>query len=250
MVTNKKQIKASSQKSRASKSVDDEVAEQKIRPKRISKRERLEALLVEVFHAHWQAVTVKINAGDDVAKTRTDCIFASNKRAGARLARQYYAPARALKLASVPVDEVVRLTSAWFDAFCDYADEWLTKPSEIRNELCQLVAAEYVATSLPEGNSGSQGDVATVHPLPNEAVPYGDVYEISASGLSSGANLRICKSVAEPFSEAERREAMVGIEREFHENARADGEDENVWEIDFSEPIEPCVIDADVVMIG
>jgi hypothetical protein len=43
---------------------------------------------------------------------------------------------------------------------------------------------------------------------------------------------------------------MAGIEREFHQNARADGEDENVWEIDFSEPIEPCVIDADVVMIG
>jgi len=246
----KKQIKVPLKKSRAAKSVDGEVAEQKIRPKRICKRERLEALLVEVFHEHWQAVTMKINAGDDVARTRADCIFASNKRQRERFAKKYYPPARALMLASAPADEVVRLTSAWFEAFCDYADEWLTKPSEIRNELCQLVAAEYVAVSSPNENSSSIGDATTVHPLPNEAVPYGDVYEITASGLASGANLRICKSVAEPFSEAERREALAGIEREFHQNARADGEDENVWEIDFSEPIEPGVIDADVVMIG
>ena len=152
-----------------------------------------------------------------------------------------------MNLASAPGDEVVRLTSIWFEPFFDYVDEWLTKPTEIRKELCQLVAAEYVAVTLSNNKSSPLGDLSLVHPLPNETVPYGDVYEITASGLSVGANLRICKSVAEPFSEAERREAMIGIEREFHENARADGEDENVWEINFSEPTDPCVIEAEVV---
>ena len=250
MAAKKKQIHVSTQRSRTTKPVKIIVADHKIRAKRTTKRGRLEAVLVEVFHAHWQAVTSKINAGDDVAKTRADCIFASTKRAGARFARQYYAPARALKLASAPADEIVRLASTWLDAFSDHADEWMTKPIEIRGELRQLVAAEYVAVSSSNDNSSPLGNTASVSPLPNETVPYGDVYEITASGCSTGANLRICKSVAEPFSKAERREAMVGIEREFHENARAGGEDENVWEIDFSEPTDPCVIDMDVVMIG
>src|ERR1035441_7143670 len=212
MVTKKKQVKAPSQKSRDSKPVNSEVAEKKIRPKRTTKRGRLEAVLVEVFHSHWQAVTEKINAGDDVADGRAGFVFASNKRQRERFARKYYEPARVFKLASTPADEVVRLASPWLEAFCEYADEWLMKPSEIRNELSQLVAAEYVAVSYPYNNSNPMGEAPTVHPLPNETVPYGDVYEITASGYSSGGNLRVFKSIAEPFSEAERREAMVGIE--------------------------------------
>jgi hypothetical protein len=124
------------------------------------------------------------------------------------------------------------------------------KPSEIRNELSQLVAAEYVAVSYPYNNSNPMGEAPTVHPLPNETVPYGDVYEITASGYSSGGNLRVFKSIAEPFSEAERREAMVGIEREFYECARADGESDNEWQVDFIEPTDPCVIEADILMNG
>ena len=92
-----------------------------------------------------------------------------------------------------------------------------------------------------------------VCPLPNEKV-YGDVYEITASGYSSGANLKICKSIAEPFSEAERREAMVGIERDFFQSARAEGEGRNEWRIDWMDdiqaPINPCVIDARVASRG
>jgi hypothetical protein len=186
-----------------------------------------------------------------LADIRADFCFASNKRQRERFARKYYMPARALTLANAPACEVVRLSSTWMDAFCDYAAEWLTKPSEIRTELGRLVAAEYVAVTLPNEDFSLLlgGGTATVHPLPNSAVPYGDVYEITASGSSFGANLRICKSVSEPFSETERREAIVGIGREFHKNAKDDGENENMWEINFHEPIEPCVIDADVVII-
>ena len=253
MATKNKQINDPSQKSDSTVLVSEGIPELKIRPKRMTKRQRLEGVLVEVFHAHWQAVSEKIEAGEKIAPTRSSLIFACNNRQRERYARQYYAPARAAKFASIPADEVLRLTSIWLDAYYEYIDGWPVTPREIRDELCQLVAVEYVGISLSKNTSSPLGDLPMVCPLPNEKV-CGDVYEITASGLSIGANLRICKSVAEPFTEAERREAMVGIERDFFVSVRNDEEDEDEWRIDFLDdilkPIDPCFIEMNVVSQG
>jgi hypothetical protein len=79
-------------------------------------------------------------------------------------------------------------------------------------------------------------------------VVYGDVYEITASGFSSGAKLRVCKSVAEPFLKSERREAVAGIEQEFYDNARSDGDTdaENQWFVDFVQATDPRAIDVNI----
>lgn len=80
------------------------------------------------------------------------------------------------------------------------------------------------------------------------SVGYGDVYEITASGLSVGAGLRVCKSVAEPFLKSERREAEVGIEQDFNENARSDGypDAEHQWQVAFLEVTDRRAIDVDI----
>jgi hypothetical protein len=55
-------------------------------------------------------------------------------------------------------------------------------------------------------------------------VLYGDVYEVTAGWFSCGGYLKVCKSVAEPFSRFERTEPMKAIELEFLANAAEAGE--------------------------
>ena len=55
-------------------------------------------------------------------------------------------------------------------------------------------------------------------------VLYGDVYEVTAGWFSCGGYLKVCKSVAEPFSRFERTEPMKAIELEFLATAAEAGE--------------------------
>jgi len=206
---------------------------------------KLRGLMAELFRAHWQAVQADFSNGIDVAKNRACFFYAGNTRQALRMARRYYTLARATRFADASIDEVLGLSDAWFGAFQNYVDDDGLEGRQLRDELRQLVAAEYVAVSRMLPNAcGSSGHF--VAPLPNETVEYGDVYEITTSGYSRGAYLAVCKSVAEPFLKAERSQVMAGIESEFFENAAADGEPEEEWQINFRETKDPRIIEADI----
>jgi hypothetical protein len=209
---------------------------------------RRERLVVELFRVHWRAVAADLSKGIDVAKDRARWFFASDQRKRLRLARRYYAPARVAKLADTTADEILHLTDVWLSAFRDYCECNELEGKAVRDELRQLVFAEYVAVSsdLPDPYGFIRQESTTVNALPSEGVLYDDVYEITASGVSSGARLVICKSVAEPFGEAERFETTAGIENDFFANAASDGEPEGGWQINFLESEDPRVIAADI----
>jgi hypothetical protein len=212
----------------------------------------MERLVAELFRAHWRAVAADLSKGVDIAKNYEDCFFASSRRERLRMAGRYYAPARAAKLSKASIDEVLHLSDAWLAAFRDYADHNCLEGRQLRKELRQLVAAEYVAVSWlsPDPFGRPRQEVTTVSALPDVSVLYGDVYEITASGFSRGAYLRVCKSVAEPFGESERLETMAGIENDFFANAASDGEPEGKWHINFLHSEDPRVIEADVKLGG
>jgi hypothetical protein len=215
---------------------------------------RLGRLLTKLFREHWKAVNAKLADGADVAAKRAQFFYASRDRECLKLARAYYAPVRAGKLAIASDDEILRLSNAWLRAFRDhveYDSAWTGKVEgkERRDHLRQLIAAEYVAVSWlsPDPFDRPCEEVTNISPLPDETVGYGDIYEITASGYSCGAYLRVCKSVAEPFHGSERSGAMAGIKREFCENAADAGEEDGAWRIKFRKSKEPCLIEADIL---
>ena len=204
--------------------------------------------MAELFRARWRAVAADLSKGVDVAKDRACWFFASGQRKRLRMARCYYAPPRAVKLANASADEILHLSDAWLSAFRDYVECDGLEGKALREDLRQLVAAEYVAVSsdLPDSYGFIRQESTTVNALPTEGVLYDDVYEITASGVSSGARLWICKSVAEPFDRSERCETMVGIENDFFANAVSDGEPKGAWEINFRDSGDPRLIEADI----
>ncbi len=212
---------------------------------------RLQRLLTKLFREHWQSVHEKLAEGVDVAAGRAEFFYASRDRECLKLARSYYAPVRSTTLANASHDEILRLSAAWFNEFRDHVKYDLVKGKELHNELRRLLAAEYVAVARPSSAPSDRScqEATSVSPLPDQSVVYGDVYEITASGFSSGAYLRVCKSVAEPFSESERTEAMVGLKREFFENADS-SEDGDAWRIKFRRSKDPRVIEADIIPIS
>jgi len=216
----------------------------KPKAKTTRKMKSFETVLVEVFRAHWRAINKRIAGGVDIAQKYSDAFFYANPREGLRIARRYYAPARVSRLANASAEEILRLSDAWISPGREFIEDCS------RKELRQLVAAEYVAlvwdydSSLDFPPDGS----ARVFPLPDVSVVYGDVYEITAGGISIGAKLRVCKSVAEPFLRSERREAIAGIEREFYANARSDDypDAENQWFVDFVQLTDSRAIDVNI----
>jgi len=210
------------------------------------KEKKFETILVEVFRAHWKAINRRIASGVDIAQKFADAFFFVNPREGLRIARRYYAPVRAARLANASAAEILRLSDAWIGP----AHEFIEESSDMRKQIRQLVAAEYIALVWNYDSSIEfpPKGFAWVHPLPDTSVIYGDVYEITASGFSTGAKLRVCKSVAEPFLKSERREAMAGIEREFYANARSDDypDAENQWFVDFVQATDMRAIDVNI----
>jgi hypothetical protein len=61
---------------------------------------------------------------------------------------------------------------------------------------------------------------------------YGDVYEAIVYSYQ-GECLSVCKSIVEPFLEAERVDAMNEIERRFLQNASEEGDDPRTWRVYF-----------------
>lgn len=206
----------------------------------------LETLVAELFRKHWQAVSTDLNQGVDVAKERLECFFAGSERERRQRAYRYYDPTRAAKLATASDNEVHRLSRAWLDAFRRYTEYQEIDGWEVRNRLSQLVSAEYIAVSWlsPDPFGRPRDEVTNVSPLPNVSVLYGDVYEITASGFSCGAQLRICKSVAEPIGPRERIGMMKGIRQEFLDNADEAGETKGEWQIRFRKPKDRRLIEA------
>ena len=69
---------------------------------------------------------------------------------------------------------------------------------------------------------------------PNEEVVYGDLYEMSAAGVSVGATIYLCKATGEPFAPRDMRATVLGMRKEFYENA-ADAGDEESWNFNWIE---------------
>jgi hypothetical protein len=80
-------------------------------------------------------------------------------------------------------------------------------------------------------------------------VLYGDIYEITAGGMSSGAYIRVCKSVAEPFKETERAQTMIGLRREFYANLLSDSKSKEEWQFNFRDFDDPRIIEADIIEV-
>ena len=214
------------------------------------KAEKIEHLLADRFRARWKAVEADFANGIDVAEARARFFLASDGRTRLRIARRYYNPARATKFANSSISEVVELCWAWFTPFqlCAYnsGDEL----PEIGDHLEELVGSEYVAmtwglySTVPSYDAYVDPsfpeiveevccyDSPHVYPLPNLTTRIGDVYEAIVYSYF-GERLRVCKSVSEPFLEAERDAAMDEIEQHFLHNASEEGDDPRTWRVNF-----------------
>ena len=91
----------------------------------------------------------------------------------------------------------------------------------------------YFDTAFPEYVEEFYGcDSPHVYPLPDLTTKYGDVYEEIVYSYA-GERLRVCKSIVEPFLEAERVDAMDEIEEGFHQDASEEGDDPRTWRVNF-----------------
>jgi hypothetical protein len=216
--------------------------------------EKNEKLLAESFRARWNAVEADFASGLDVARERAHCFSAGDSRARLRMARRYYSPARATKFAHASNSEIVDLCWAWFIPFQISAYRSVIGgpdlPSficvSVREQLEQLVAAEYVAmrwgmfdACRPDYELDWEAienvdhyACADLYPLPDLTTGLGDVYETIVLS-ETGQYLRVCKSVATAFSEAERTQAMGVIAQQFFLDAVEEGEDLRTWRVDF-----------------
>lgn len=228
-----------------------------------AKAKKIEKLLALSFRARWNAIEVDLAKGVNVAKARAPFFLANDSRARLRIARRYYAPARAKQFANASIGEIVKLCWAWFIPFQIYAHNSEGELRELGEQLRPLVAAEYVAMTWGlfdvrgEDWNWDPSEPFSIDELSCYASPEFcplhsecDAYEIIAVG-GSGNYLRICKSVPEPFHKAERIRAMDKIEGQFLSNAAAEGADPRTFRLDFRLPeysrelIEVDIIDGD-----
>lgn len=204
-------------------------------------------MLIEEFSSHWLDVRSRALAAIDLAPERADCFFACDERAALRVARAYYSPKRVADLSAASPQQILRRSRTWIGTFQAESRFWGSGRRDLRKGLRKLVRAEYVALIWRPGGVGPvSGDIALAFPLPDSSVAYGDIYEITAGGASDGASLRLCKSTSEPFSAFERKQAEVGIWRDFLESAEYDGDEcpESVWRIKFLDSGDTKAIDA------
>ena len=210
-----------------------------------AKAKEIEELLAERFRARWKAVEADFANGIDVAKARARFFLASGNLE-LRTARRYYNPARATKFANSSTAEIVELCWGWWFPFQVFAYNSGDELVEIGDQLEELVSSEYVAMTwglfdTRPGYEESTEEVEDfyycdsphgVYPLPNLTTRYGDVYEAIVYSYM-GERLRVCKSIADPFLEAERIDAMDEIERSFLRNACEEGDDPRTWRVNF-----------------
>jgi hypothetical protein len=71
-----------------------------------------------------------------------------------------------------------------------------------------------------------------VCPFPDLSTTYGDILEGIVYSYR-GERLRVCKSITEPFLDAERVDAMDEIEQRFLQNASHEGDDPRTWRVNF-----------------
>lgn len=210
-----------------------------------ARAKEIEELLAERFRARWKAVEADFANGIDVAQARARFFLASGNLQ-LHTARRYYNPARATKFANSSTGEIVELCWGWWFPFQVFAYNSGDELVEIGDQLEELVGSEYVAMTwglldTRPGYEESTEDVEDfyycdsphgVYPLPNLSTRYGDVYEAIVYSYV-GERLRVCKSVADPFLEAERIDAMDEIERSFLRNACEEGDDPRTWRVNF-----------------
>lgn len=218
-----------------------------------AKAKKVEKLLAELFRARWKAVEEDLANGVDVAKARAHCFLSSDSRARLRTARRYYTPARANKFVNSSIEEIVELCWAWFSPFQVFAHHGGNDLFEIGDQLEELVGSEYVAMTwgLFDNSPGYEESTAYfdpafpeyveefytfhpphVYPLPDLTTQSGDVFEAIVYSYR-GERLRVCKSIAAPFLEAERVDAMDEIEQRFLHNASEEGDDPRTWSVKF-----------------
>jgi hypothetical protein len=146
------------------------------------------------------------------------------------MAREFYSATHLTALVELTRDEVLDRLSVWLEAAIDSAFEDCSAgdnpTQEERREqeqfIGRLARSQYVVKVESAGRTG--GTLVDGHP--DEEVAYSDLYEMSASGFSVGGTIFLCKTTGEPFSRRDSRTTFLGMQKEFRENARDDGEDE------------------------
>jgi len=74
--------------------------------------------------------------------------------------------------------------------------------------------------------------VTNVDGHPNEEVLYGDLYEMSAAGVSSGGFIYLFNATGEPFAARDRQVTFNGMKQEFYANAASDGSEAD-WNFEW-----------------
>jgi len=204
---------------------------------------QLVAFASEQFLLHWRSVLTRLEAGEDVAAARQEAFLAGGKAARLPVARKFYDRSHARKLAAMDAASVGRMLAPWLDRAVEYAvheDDLPDPENPLQHFIAMLVRAEYVAIfesgHVPKGYVGF-----TVNPFPDEGVLHGDLYELSAAGASAGGVLKVYKSTAEPFTDAERKAAEAGIHKNFYANADSDGVDEDEWTLELEDDEDDCI---------
>lgn len=181
---------------------------------------------------HWRSLLRRVRARRPLAAKYESRILAGSHRSRARVAREFYSASHLAALAALSRDAVIDQLSVWLEDAIDAAlegcspEDILTQKERREQEdfIGKLVRSHYVVKVehyQPIGGPLVEG-------YPDEKVAYSDLYEMSASGVSIGGTMSLCKATGEPFSRRDSRTTFFGMEKEFQGNAAGDGDDD-VW---------------------
>lgn len=163
------------------------------------------------FRSYWTTIAERLEQGDLLFKERHDSFFALDEHEQYRLARAFYTATRAREFAALLDSSVADQLSVWLDQAIDVSEDESLSPIE------RLVRGEYVILVLRGGY------VSYVTPYPGDVL-YDDIYELTASGISSGGQVLIYKSTGEPFDDEEFALAEPAIVQHVESNAASDDE--------------------------
>lgn len=202
---------------------------------------KIEARVVKLFRRRWSSLSRK--GRSTIVAEREPFFLSRDNLVRLQMARRYYAPERMTRFSRQPAASILRLCAPWLDVFCRLG--WDPSLGNCGFEIEKLVGAEYVALVRPlDCPAGSLGYVYAVPDLTvTDGGAYLDIYRMTAAGFSAGARVRLCKSVATPFGEVERKQVMGGIVWGFLGSAEGDGDDPDTWTFAFRRPVDARVIE-------
>ncbi len=212
-------------------------------------RKQLERHAAAATCSHWKSLLRRLESGEDLAASMATRCLGKDKETQQRIAAAYYGPKRIREFAGKSVAAHLSKISPWLghaiDGFFDtlYEDEAPSKKelAEWEHGIAELAQATYVAVVLDH-----LAQQTCVSPWPDESVPYGDLYEITASGYSTGSELCLYKASGHPFEDWERKATYLGMRENFYDNAAGDGVDVEWWRFEQQDDHDEFAIVVDV----